>query len=190
MDDKPTTPTPIAQLAPPQGVSDTLWAALVEDLVSGSNHFSQFVIGQLREPHLSGDDLARWPVILRTLRQHTVPSIGDLETMVRLEDRLHQAERLIAEREHRAATPAGGEGQAAHLSVLGGSLYGAPSLPLTSDLELTQRIVSRLQQAPDTESVLRVALEELGSLLGARVAVARLGTRKQLLAVGFDGDES
>jgi DNA-binding LacI/PurR family transcriptional regulator len=45
----------------------------------------------------------------------------------------------------------------------------------------TRSIVDHLQRAVDTESVLRITLEELSKVLGAPTAVARLGTREQLL---------
>jgi DNA-binding LacI/PurR family transcriptional regulator len=45
----------------------------------------------------------------------------------------------------------------------------------------TRAIVDHLQQAVDTEAVLRITLEELSEVLHAPQAVARLGTREQLL---------
>lgn len=45
----------------------------------------------------------------------------------------------------------------------------------------TRAIVDHLQQAVDTEAVLRITLEELSEVLNAPKAVARLGTREQLL---------
>ena len=186
--DRAPTPTAIAQLEPPEGVSNALWTALLEDLAHGSNRFARALTDLWREFCLSGGDRARWMTILTTLRQHILPSIGDLETMVRLEDRLHQAEQLLTATE-RYPEPAGEEWDG-HTSAQRRPLYGVPSLPSTDETELTQRIVRRLQQAPDTESVLRIALEELGSLLGAQVAVVRLGTRELLLSAESDSDES
>lgn len=186
--DKTPTPTPIAQLEPPEGLSNALWTALLEDLVYGSNRFARTLTDQWRELRLSGRDRARWLTTLTTLRQHILPSIGDLETMVRLEDRLHQAEQLLTATE--AYPAAAGEEQDGYTNVQRRPLYGVPDLPSTGETDLTQRIVRRLQRAPDTESVLRIALEELGNLLGAQVAVARLGTRELLLSAGSDSDES
>ena len=48
----------------------------------------------------------------------------------------------------------------------------------------TRSIGDRLQRAVDTEAVLRITLEELSKALGAPTAVARLGTREQLLGDG------
>ena len=186
--DKAPTPTPIAQLQPPEGVSNALWAALIEDLVHGSNRFARTLTDQWREFCLSSGDRARWVAILTTLRQHILPSIGDLETMIRLEDCLHQAEQLLTATERHPA-PAGEE-RAGYTNVQRRPMYGMPSLPSTGETDLTQRIVRRLQHAPDTESVLRIALEELGRLLGAQVAVARLGTRELLLSYEPDSGES
>jgi len=52
-----------------------------------------------------------------------------------------------------------------------------------AEITRTRAISDRLQQAPDVEAVLRIALEELSEVLQAPVAVARLGTREQLLAM-------
>jgi len=52
-----------------------------------------------------------------------------------------------------------------------------------SDLLTTRSISDRVRQAPDTEAILRVTLEALSQALGASSAVARLGTREQLLDV-------
>jgi len=186
--DKASTPTPIAQLEPPEGLSNALWTALLEDLVHGSNLFARTLTEQLREPRLASGGRARWLATLTTLRQHILPSIGDLETMIRLEDRLHQAEQLLIATERHPV--AAGEERDGYTNAQRHPLYGLPRLPSTDETDLTQRIVRRLQQAPDTESVLRIALEELGSLLGAQVAVARLGTQEQLLNAESDSDES
>ena len=52
-----------------------------------------------------------------------------------------------------------------------------------SDLLTTRSISDRVRQAADTEAILRVTLEALSQALGASVAVARLGTREQLLEI-------
>ncbi len=49
-----------------------------------------------------------------------------------------------------------------------------------SDMVTTRAIADRVRQAPDTEAILRVALESLRDALGATTAVVRLGTREQL----------
>jgi len=118
------------------------------------------------------------------LRQHLVPSIGDLETMVRLEDRLHRAERLVVEVVRNLAGAARPPRPPAVLP----KTRPVSDVSAGSDADQLQRIVGRLQRAPDTESVLRVALEEIGALLGAQTAVVRLGTREQLVGV-TSGDE-
>ncbi len=53
-----------------------------------------------------------------------------------------------------------------------------------SDLLTTRSITDRVRQAADTEAILRVTLESLSQALGATTAVARLGTREQLLEAG------
>ncbi|HOT90669.1 MAG TPA: substrate-binding domain-containing protein [Anaerolineae bacterium] len=53
-----------------------------------------------------------------------------------------------------------------------------------NDLLTTRAITDRVRQAPNTEAILRVTLESLGKALGATMAVARLGTREQLLETG------
>jgi DNA-binding LacI/PurR family transcriptional regulator len=53
-----------------------------------------------------------------------------------------------------------------------------------SDLLTTRSISDRVRQAADTEAILRVTLEALSQALGASTAVARLGTREQLLDIG------
>lgn len=53
-----------------------------------------------------------------------------------------------------------------------------------SDLLTTRSIADRVRQAADTEAILRVTLESLSQALGATTAVARLGTREQLLEAG------
>ena len=55
-----------------------------------------------------------------------------------------------------------------------------------SDLLTTRSISDRVRQAADTEAVLRVTLEALSQALGASTAVARLGTREQLLDSGAE----
>jgi GAF domain-containing protein len=42
-------------------------------------------------------------------------------------------------------------------------------------------ITERIRQGRDTEAIMRIALEELGWMLGASTSTARLGTREQLL---------
>ena len=53
-----------------------------------------------------------------------------------------------------------------------------------SDLLTTRSISDRVRQAADAEAILRVTLEALSQALGASTAVARLGTREQLLDIG------
>ncbi|MGC9395253.1 MAG: LacI family DNA-binding transcriptional regulator [Anaerolineae bacterium] len=53
-----------------------------------------------------------------------------------------------------------------------------------SDLLTTRSISDRVRQAADTEAILRVTLESLSQALGVSTAVARLGTREQLLEIG------
>jgi DNA-binding LacI/PurR family transcriptional regulator len=55
-----------------------------------------------------------------------------------------------------------------------------------SDLLTTRSITDRVRQAADTEAILRVTLESLSQALGATTAVARLGTREQLLDIGAE----
>ncbi|MFN2108232.1 MAG: LacI family DNA-binding transcriptional regulator [Anaerolineae bacterium] len=55
-----------------------------------------------------------------------------------------------------------------------------------SDLLTTRSISDRVRQAADTEAILRVTLEALSQALGASTAVARLGTREQLLDIGAE----
>jgi hypothetical protein len=55
-----------------------------------------------------------------------------------------------------------------------------------SDLLTTRSISDRVRQAADTEAILRVTLEALSQVLGASTAVARLGTREQLLDIGAE----
>lgn len=57
-----------------------------------------------------------------------------------------------------------------------------------AEISRTREISDRLQQAPDTEAVLRIALEELGEMLGASRSVVRLGTRAQLLGHSGSAD--
>lgn len=52
-----------------------------------------------------------------------------------------------------------------------------------SDLLTTRSISDRVRQAADTEAILRLTLESLSQALGASIAVARLGTREQLLEI-------
>lgn len=59
-----------------------------------------------------------------------------------------------------------------------------------SDLLTTRSISDRVRQAADTEAILRVTLESLGQALGASTAVARLGTREQLLEAGAEAELS
>ncbi|HQE91214.1 MAG TPA: substrate-binding domain-containing protein [Anaerolineae bacterium] len=61
-----------------------------------------------------------------------------------------------------------------------------------SEVLTTRSITDQVRQAADTEAVLRVALESLSQVLGATMAVARLGTREQLLeaAAGVETPES
>ncbi len=58
-----------------------------------------------------------------------------------------------------------------------------------SDLLTTRSITDRVRQAADAEAILRVTLESLSQALGATLAVARLGTREQLLEVGAEARE-
>ncbi len=58
------------------------------------------------------------------------------------------------------------------------------------DLLTTRSITDRVRQAPDTEAILRVTLELLGQALGATTAVARLGTREQLLEAGAGAESN
>jgi hypothetical protein len=51
----------------------------------------------------------------------------------------------------------------------------------------TRSAVEHIQKAVDSESVLRITLEELIRVFGAKMAVARLGTREQLLDDGNEG---
>lgn len=176
--------TDLMELSPPDGLPAELWAALLDDIVGGSNTFVQAVTDRLHKASLSGDDLAHWPATLTTLRQHLVPSIGDLETMVRLEDRLHRAERLVVEVVRNLA----GAARPTRSPAVSVKSQPVSEASAGSDTDQLQRIVGRLQRAPDTESVLRVALEEIGALLGAQAAVVRLGTREQLVEVA-SGDE-
>jgi PAS domain S-box-containing protein len=46
---------------------------------------------------------------------------------------------------------------------------------------LVRTITDKVRRGVDTQSILRIALEELGQVLGAETAVAQLGTREQLL---------
>lgn len=55
-----------------------------------------------------------------------------------------------------------------------------------SDLLTTRSISDRVRQAADTEAILRITLEALSQALGASTAVARLGTREQLLEIGAE----
>ncbi len=56
-----------------------------------------------------------------------------------------------------------------------------------AEIHDTRLIADRIQQAPDEEAVLRIALEELSRVLGASTAAARLGTREQLTKVAGAG---
>jgi len=181
--------TKLADLTPPRGLPDALWTALLDDLEGESNRFVQAVTDRLHKASLSGDDLAHWPATLTTLRQSLVPNIDDLEMMVRLEDRLHRAERLVVE-VMRNLTGTGSQSLSVGGRRQARSSAQSAALSAGSDTDQLQRIVGRLQRAPDTESVLRIALEEIGGLLGAQVAVARLGTRDQLLGIAAADDQS
>jgi DNA-binding LacI/PurR family transcriptional regulator len=57
------------------------------------------------------------------------------------------------------------------------------------EMERTRLIADRVHSAPDSEAVLRIALEELSQVLGASTAVARLGTRDQLLTTRDEDEE-